>query len=526
MLTKVTIKEGSGWFLWKPKDDTTEPVAIQPGDYYQVAGSIKKAYRDSFKNRMAPLAATSPSGNFAWLLPYEKWVKGVYDGQLEANIFGLVTDCADNRRELADKFGLSPVTVDSLRNWQRMFLYDYLYALESGHKDYRRAAIVRVGGGKTLLGLALAQHHDRPLVLAPSYCWDSWRSEAVKWGLKCPRLSTYQSAHKVDDADCLILDEALIAANPNTKVHGDALSISRQARTVVGLTGTPQSTTPMDLRWLRAVYPGCVPGDEKPWRFLFGTDTELVEVRAGQKAYVTKNWNQEAVAKFVEPYVMVVKPQEILAELPEVTYQRITVAQPKQYGLILKGAATEKGKSKALAQARMCTDGAITDDAGNILAQLNTDKLDAIAEFVRNAGEPCVIFARWSYMVDQLAERFGPCSVLHGGSNHETEVSKFRNGETNVLVAQSDLCQGMNLQERARIVIFASNSLKPTNREQAIGRVWRPGQRRGVVVVDVVAEGTLDEVALRLLGQHKDRSEAYIESALKREFLKQVRSVV
>jgi SNF2 family DNA or RNA helicase len=81
----------------------------------------------------------------------------------------------------------------------------------------------------------------------------------------------------------------------------------------------------------------------------------------------------------------------------------------------------------------------------------------------------------------------------------------------------------MNLQERARVVMFTSNSLKPTNREQAIGRVYRPGQKRGVVVVDVVAEGTLDEVALKLLDNHRDKSEAYIEAALRREFEKQMR---
>jgi SNF2 family DNA or RNA helicase len=284
----------------------------------------------------------------------------------------------------------------------------------------------------------------------------------------------------------------------------------------------------MDLRWLRVVYPGCVPADEKPWRFLFGKDTELVEVKPGQKAYVTKSWDQEAVSRFVSPYVMVVKPDEIVKELPEITYQRITVPCPSQYELILKGAATEKGKSKALSQARMVTDGCITDDNGRILAHCNTEKLDAVDQFVTGLGEPVVIFARWAYMVENLADRLCSkgmqCSVLRAGGDHTAEVERFRRGDSQVLVASADLCQGMNLQGRARVVMFTSNSLKPTNREQAIGRVYRPGQKRGVIVVDVVAENTLDEVALRLLEQHKDKSEAYIEAALRREFERRMRA--
>jgi hypothetical protein len=526
MLTKITVKPGDGWVLWKPKDDTSASMPIEPGDYYTVSGRIKAAFKETFKNRLAPLAATNAMGHFNWLLPYEKWVKVVYDGQLQFQQYGLIEDTEENREELARHFDIDRSIVDGLRDWQRRFIFDFVHC-EEEDQEYRRGGIVRVGGGKTRAALIIARRFKHPVVLAPTYCWNSWIDEAELIDVECPKLSTYQSAHKIGECDALFLDEALLAANPNTKLHQAALDLSKRARGCVALTGTPQSTTPMDLRWLRVVHPGSVPADEKPWRFLFGKDTALVEVKPTQMSYVTKTWDQEAVSRFVSPYVMVVKPEEIVKELPEITYQRITVPCPSQYELILKGAATEKGKSKALAQARMCTDGSITDDAGRVLAHFNTEKLDAVDQFVQGLGEPVVIFARWAFMVENLAERFVskgiPCSVLRAGGDHTTEVERFRSGGSQVLVASADLCQGMNLQERARVVMFTSNSLKPTNREQAIGRVYRPGQKRGVVVVDVVAEGTLDEVALKLLDNHRDKSEAYIEAALRREFEKQMR---
>ena len=290
----------------------------------------------------------------------------------------------------------------------------------------------------------------------------------------------------------------------------------------------------MDLRWLRAVYPGSVPAEEKPWRFLFGKDTALVEVKPGVQSYVTKTWNDKLINEFVSPYVRFVKPAEIVKELPEVTYQRLTVPCPEQYKLILKGAATERGKHKALAQARMCTDGCITDDNGRILAELNTHKCDAVRQFVEGIDGPVIVFARWDYMVERLAEALrtslrlrnvgssaSGVSVLRGGSDYGAEIGSFLDGTNRYLVANSGISQGMNLQGVCSTVIFASWSSKPTDREQAIGRVWRPGQKNGVVVVDVVAEGTLDETTVELLERHKDRNEGFIESALAEEFRRQ-----
>ena len=522
MLTKVTVPE-KFYSLWKPPDAEGETVWVEPGDYYCVRGRLRKEHKDTFKQRMAPLACTDNKGGFCWLMPYERWVKDVYDGRIYSKPY-TVEDTKENRKELAESLSVPLDLIDETRTWQRQVLYEH--EVERGEeKDYRRGAIVRVGGGKSLTGLLLARRYDSPVVLAPAYVHRSWQDEATKWGLDCPTLTTYQSAHKIGGADCVILDECLIAANPNTKVHGAALQLSSTAKCVVGLTGTPQSTSPMDLRWLRAVSPGCVPAEEKPWRFLFGNNTKLVEVKPGLQAYVTSSWNHDLVNRFISPYVHVVRPEEILRELPEVTYQRITVPQPEQYKLILKGAATERGKSKAMAQARMCTDGAITDDNGRILAEFNTAKCDAVREFVAQAGEPVVIFARWDYMVDRLSKVFGGCSVLRGGADYGKEIGRFLAGESSVLVANSCISQGMNLQERCRIVIFVSWSTKPTDREQAIGRVWRPGQTRGVIVVDVLAENTLDEKTVELLEKHKDRNEGFIESALAEELRKQCHEI-
>jgi hypothetical protein len=518
LLTPITLINDSGWTRWQPKEDTKSPEPIAAGDYFQLRAWMKPEVKEVFKQQLAPLAANDSNGRFAWLLPQERWVKCVMDGFLppELTMYGLVEDVPENRALVEGALSLPDGLLSSCREWQRRFVFDYMYCQMKG-AQYRRAAIVRVGGGKTLTSLMIAQDHENPLVLAPSYVHDDWRREADKWGLKCPRLSTYESASKHDGLDAIFFDEALLAANPNTRRHGDAGTLARRARTVVGLTGTPQSTSPMDLRWLRVVFPGSVPAEEKPWRYLFGTDTELVEVRPGQKAYVTKTWNQEKVSKFVAPYVMMVDPAEIIKELPEISRHKIMVdIDLKKYQLVLRGAATNRSKSKALSQARMCTDGALTDDNGQILARLSTAKLDAVEQFVGNLGEPVIVAARWDYMVDDLAERLSAYkpAVLKGGADYESEKAKFLSRQTSVLVLNSQISQGMNLQSVCSVLLICSNSMKPTDREQLIGRIYRPGQTRGVRVFDIVARGTLDEKALELLENHKDSAEEYLEAQL------------
>ena len=522
MLTKIQIEENSGWVRYK----SDEP--IKPGPYFTYLARLSAEDKERFKQQLAPIAAQDGAGRFSWLLPYERWVKCVMDSFIppELHMYGQVVDSPASRRELVQFLDISMESVNGLRDWQRGFLYDYLYSVEQ-REGYRRGAIVPLGGGKTLAGLCIAKAHKAPIVLAPSYLHGEWQREADKWGFKCPTVSTYESAHKHIDGehDFVILDEALLVSNPHTQRHGNALELSTRAKGCIGLTGTPQSVSPMDLRWLRVVFPGCVPRDEKPWRYLFGLDTVLKEVKPGQQAYVTTKWDQVRVDKFCSPYTLVVDRNEIAKDLPEITYNVLTTPTPKSYELILRGAATETNKSKALAQARQCTDGRIIGDNGNAI-RINTDKLDLVEQFVASLGEPCILFAHWQFMVDDLSERLADYrpAVLAGGMDYTGEIQRFVRGETGLLIANSCISSGMNLQERARVIVFVSNSSRPVDRAQGIGRVYRPGQRRAVLVYDIIADNTLDGVQLELLNKHTGKSEAFIEAALKREFNKRCKA--
>jgi hypothetical protein len=406
---------------------------------------------------------------------------------------------------------------EALRDWQYEFISDGLVSLQRGH-PYRRAAVVTLGGGKTLAGLCLCALGEVSVVAASTYLHETWRSEAAKWNLPCPILTTYESAHKVADPDVLIVDESLSCKDPETLRHQRLRKKAEKASIVVGFTGTPTGGKgPMDWRWLRVVEPGCVPATETAWRFLFGKDTKLVEVVPGRNAYVTSTWAVDQVAKFVEPYVYSADTSHLMSQLPEIQYTVIHCPQPRDWQMVAAGGATTATASKRVAQCRQIADGFVLNDQGQLLPVPHTPKLDAVCEWLETVGEPVVLYAAWTGTIDLLKERlkhYQPAVVRGDTSDPGVEIARFKNGATSLMIANSRMSSGMNLQSVCRIVAFLSPSLAPVDFRQACGRVYRPGQKFGVQIIKFVCEGTLDERTWELIEGHTALDEKQIASLL------------
>lgn len=494
----LTIREVKPGELTRYKRD--EPV--EAGTYYQTSWLPTDVAR-----MVGAIACQDARGKFIRLLPREAWVKRLLDKWEPPLVAGERT---------IRKWGGHPPF--KFRKFQ-CDLYEEARANLDAYGEYRRGWIARIGAGKTLAGLLVAELCETSAVLAPSHLHDQWREEAERHHRRCPTISTYESAHKLPEVEALVMDEVLAVKNPDAQRAAKALAVSSKAKVVVGFTGTSSSVAPYDLRWLRDVYPGCVPRDMKTWQHLWGHDTQLVEVAPGRSVYVTNNWDNEAISKFVEPFLSVVPPAEIEKELPAVQYLRVKVPKPRRYELILNGAATERSAAKAVAQARQITDGFFYDDE-HVAHVMGSEKLDAVAGYVEDTDMPLVIFAAWDWAVQALAERFkdeAP-AVLRGenADSYGLEITRFQKGDTRLLIANARIATGMNLQ-RGKAVLFMSHSLKPDDDAQAIGRIVRPGQdAKQVTVVDFVCEGTLDEVTVDTIRAHQGESEAFVQAALER----------
>lgn len=89
-------------------------------------------------------------------------------------------------------------------------------------------------------------------------------------------------------------------------------------------------------------------------------------------------------------------------------------------------------------------------------------------------------------------------------AEREDLVTRFNAGEIDALIATDAGAEGLNLQQRCRVVINYDLHWNPMRIEQRIGRVHRLGQQRDVVVCNFALKDTIDDYVLRLLYQKID----------------------
>jgi superfamily II DNA or RNA helicase len=113
-------------------------------------------------------------------------------------------------------------------------------------------------------------------------------------------------------------------------------------------------------------------------------------------------------------------------------------------------------------------------------------KFDAIGRLLARTSEAAIVFSEYRDSMTALATRLGQgvaVALLHGGMSpreRRESIERFVRGEARVLLATDAAGEGLNLQERCRLVIDLELPWSPTRLEQRVGRVDRLGQRRRV----------------------------------------------
>jgi superfamily II DNA or RNA helicase len=481
---------------------------IDPGEYYTIDNRLNQDQ----KNILKPIAAQDRNGGFHWLLEKELWIKRLIEGDKIQKLNKSITD-----NDLNSFFSFN---ISNCREWQKRVLMD-VYEQLIIKSSYKRGIIAPLGAGKTLLGLILGNLSFKTLVVAPRNIHEGWQSEALKWKTNIPRVVTYESAWKVNfEPEILILDEVLKVKN--SKALRTQYIQKINSLITIGFTGTPTGAREaLDLQWINTIIKTALPAREYQFKYLFGVNPRLeYNEGADRNTLVIDSWNQDKISKFTANYIHNIDIKEIAKELPEREYIIYTVPFPKEFQSISKGMYAQNN-SKALSQLRQCSDGFLYTVQKGAL-KLNTEKIKQIIDIIENnTGESFVIYANWDYSVKALKEaliNYSP-SVLAGDTKDmNSEISRFKQGKTKILIANSRISEGMNLQENCRIMIFMSNSLNPIDREQAEGRIYRPGQKRGVKIIDIFGS-PLDKRQLEVLKKYKNFSSNYIEKLLMEEFL-------
>ena len=417
------------------------------------------------------------------------------------------------------------------------------------------------GLGKTAVTLSafrLLKHTGyvkRMLVIAPlRTCYAVWPEEMAKWtdfdGLTYRILHGPKRSKLVDDeADVFIMNvdntRWFFEGDYHLRVKPDVLCVDESTKF--------KDSNSMRFKWLRKH----LGGFKRRW-ILTGTPAPnglidlfaqmyLLDQGAALGSYVTHfrlryfiqtnpfypEWKpaphaMEEITARIDPLVLRLKAEDYL-KMPDLQFINIKVELPPDArntytqmerhfltevasgAVVAANAAVAGGKCRQIANGRVY-------DANRETHEIHDAKLDAFEDLIEElSGQPALVVYEFQHDVVAMRTRVqGP--MLGGGTTPRAAaqaVEAFNAGQLPVLYGHpASMGHGLNLQGACNHVIFYGITWDLEHYDQVIRRVYRQGQRAGVVFVyHIVAAKTLDEVVLGVL-RSKDRTQQGLLGAL------------
>ena len=145
--------------------------------------------------------------------------------------------------------------------------------------------------------------------------------------------------------------------------------------------------------------------------------------------------------------------------------------------------------------------GAVYDEDRGVKI-IHDAKLDALEDVFEAAnGKPVMVFYNFRHSLERIQKRFPQARILRKGKDGVEDISDWNNDEIPLLLLHPKSAgHGLNLQESScRTVVWFDQIWSLEEDQQANARVYRQGQKHNIVVIRLVAEGTMDEDAVAAL---------------------------
>lgn len=341
----------------------------------------------------------------------------------------------------------------------------------------------------------------------------------------------------------LISDEAAAYKNDSTQVHQVVKYLASKADRLWALTATLIKNHLIE-GW--GIYRVVAPG-------LFGNKhsflndycvTRLQQIPGSRRQIpIIVGYRQRDIAEFkrkIDPYFLGRPKFEVASELPPLVTKHIKVgmtkAQEDKYqdaleGLLLvgekKGQPDEKEVTK-LTAVTYCQQ--IVNHLELIGCDGESEKLDALLDILGEGGDlegdKVIVFTRFRKMVDLLVpvlKKAGIRAVRITGEEDEKErkiaQDDFQNpkSDARVVCITTAAAEAINLQT-AKALVFYDTPWSAGDYLQILGRMIRIGSVHDrCYAIHLVAEGTIDDRVIKVLGKKMGLVEAVLGKRIKGE---------
>jgi hypothetical protein len=326
----------------------------------------------------------------------------------------------------------------------------------------------------------------------------------VQW--LADELAAFADDHPI--FDLLIIDETSRLKNPTGKRSRALLKLAGRFRTRWGLTGTPRPNSSMDLFMPSAIITagalwGCafIPWQkqhfrardrfEREWMALPGAEEKIAADFSTIALIIgDRDMPDLPALNLVESHVAL--PADVMVNYREMARELFTDVDGRLIEAVSPLVATGK-------LAQMANGFLYGDEGADDPVPVHSLKIDWLCELVESLdGEPLLIAYEFVEDLRAIRRALGNVPALGGETSGDDakRLVEAWNARAIPLLAfhPASAGHGLNLQHGGSRMAWLSPSWSAELTEQAIARIYRPGQTQRVTVHVCVAVGTVDEL--------------------------------
>ncbi len=153
-------------------------------------------------------------------------------------------------------------------------------------------------------------------------------------------------------------------------------------------------------------------------------------------------------------------------------------------------------------------------DNGTV-TEIHGRKLDALEDIIESMnGKPLLVAYWFRHDCERICSRLQKLKILFSKLDTDESIRQWNAGEIPVaLIHPASAGHGLNLQAGGSTLVWFGLTWSLELYLQTVARLWRQGQTAGqVVVLHLVAQGTIDEKILRAISDKDDTQAALIEA--------------
>jgi len=414
-----------------------------------------------------------------------------------------------------------------------------------------------IGSGKTLTGLWISQlwKAQRVLVVCPRSAYRAWHRDVkhtnysiteiegeaderrakvkedknifliryeglrVLYGIKNPEGGYRIGRNAFRDLpgfDTIIFDEGHRFRNYKALQSKIALRLSAQSKNVIVTTGTPIDRLLQEI-WnvMRVVDLGDCLGSNP----LFFRDRYFFQ--AGYE-WIPRKRAEEQILDKISPVVTTFKREECFDVPQETSLVRPIPPSKKQIELLnvitdsLKNEVDKPGDILVKTIKLRQVAGGFLPEFGIIK---DNPKLVVLEELVGEIKGKIVVFHQFTeegHILEDWArsKNLGFASVRGEikDKTRDTEIEKFVSDKKVVFLFANTACAGESLDLTvSNTIVFYSNGYSLLQRKQAEGRICRRGQTKPCTYIDLVIEGSIDEIIISRIEDKKELTNRILE---------------